>query len=198
MAAGGDSAGESGASAWIAGARAGDAVSRDELCRYLAPRLAAWVERHMGARARRWCEPADIVQRALVETIGALDSLPPGAGEEEILKRLYTVANSRIRDSIRNHGRDAGESILDEFARDDRLQRSATGSVTRDDARKWVRDLVGELPPELAEAVRLCALEGLSFVAAGQRLGLQPDAVRKRYDRAREMLVRRLGADGRR
>ena len=56
----------------IQAARAGDAESADTLCRHFAPRLHAYVTRHMGARVRRWADPEDIVQRALIETMRGL------------------------------------------------------------------------------------------------------------------------------
>ena len=68
------------------------------------------------------------------------------------------------------------------------------GSVTREDTVRWVHDLVEHLPEKYAQVVRLCALEELTFVEAGQRLGLAADTVRKRYERAREVLERKLSA----
>ena len=51
---------------------------------------------------------------------------------------------------------------------------------------------MAHLPDKYAEVVRLCALDEMTFVEAGQVLGLGADTVRKRYERAREVLERKL------
>lgn len=152
----------------------------------------------MGARVRRWADPEDIVQRALIETMRSLGALPEGAGEEELLRRLYRTASTRIVDTLRSHRREAGESMLPKGVLEPAAAASVEGPVTRQDERRWLRELISRLPDTYRETVRLCALEGLTFAEAAEHLGLSEPAVRKRYERARQVLARLLRERGER
>jgi len=55
---------------------------------------------------------------------------------------------------------------------------------------------IDRLPERLRTAVVLCYLEGLTYVAAAQRLGLSEDSIRGRLARARDRLRRRLTGRG--
>lgn len=50
-----------------------------------------------------------------------------------------------------------------------------------------------DLPPETQEAVRLHVVEGLTYAAVAQRLGIRSDAARTRVSRALRLLHRQLG-----
>jgi DNA-directed RNA polymerase specialized sigma24 family protein len=175
----------------IEGARRGDARAIEALFAHFEPRIAAYVARSLGARARRWVGPAEVAQVAVFETLRSL-ALLPAVSEQELARRLHQTARSRMRDAIRKHRREVGESVLAELDPGRARPAPSTGSVTRADARAHLARLLAELPDELSEAVRLCALEELSFVDAGRRVGLTADAVRKRYDRACSLLARKV------
>ena len=175
-------------------ARRKDERAVEQLCAHFQPRLASYVERSLGQHARRRVDVDEVVQQALFETLRALDHVG-SLDLQELQRRLHQVARSRMRDALRKWRREVGESVLAELGRDPVAATPSTGTVTREDTRTFLLRLLDELPDEQAQAVRLCALEELSFVAAGQRLGLSPDAVRKRYERARETLVRRLAGE---
>ena len=180
---------------WLRAGREGDPRALEHLCRHFEPELAGYVRRQMGPRARRWIEPEDIVQNVLLEclSVRALIRLPQAADEGELLSRLLRTARSRIVDAVRGHGRDLGESVAAEGS--PRAVHERSSVVTREDSRRWVRELVARLPERYGRVVQLCALEGLSYAEAGQRLGLEPDTVRKRYERARAALKSRLPND---
>ena len=179
---------------WIRSAREGDTAAVDELCRHFEKRVAAYVTRHMGQRARRWTDPDDIVQRALYETMRGLDRLPEDADEDELLKRLFKTADSRIKDDLRKHERTAGESILPEghggFAPG--IEETLTGTVTRADERAFLVALIDRLPEGYRDIVKLCALEGKTFVEAGHELDMSHEKVRWRYNQACEKLSKKL------
>ena len=178
--------------ACIDAARGGDEQAIEQLVRRYEPRLVRYVQRNLGSVARRWVDPEDLIQRALFETMRGLDGMPADGGEDELLKRLFRTARSRIYDVARKHQSQLGESVVPEAARERGSRDSKSGTVTRKDTQRWIEGVVDELPPELGEIVRLCAFEELSFVDAGERLGLKPDTVRKRYERARELLAQKL------
>lgn len=175
------------------GGRNGEAC--DELCRRYRGQLLAFARSKMGHGVRRWTDAEDVVQRALLETVRALDDLPQGAGEAELLGRMRLVCLRRIQDVVRARRNDAPASVAPEWGREPAAGGdSGDGSVTRSDTRRWLVGLIEHLPEGYDDVVRLCALQGLSYRQAGQRLGLGPEAVRKRYERARDLLARRLEA----
>jgi RNA polymerase sigma-70 factor (ECF subfamily) len=173
----------------LARARKGDEEAVALLCGILGPRLRAHVARRMGPRVSRWIEPDDVVQQVLFELTRSFGALPPEADEAELLRRAYRTANSRILDALNKRDRDVGESAVPEHARERAQAFASTGSVTREDDRRWLHEFVARLPEEYREVVRMCALEELSYVEAARRLGMSSDTVRKRYNRARALLA---------
>ncbi len=179
---------------WISGARREDHEAIDGLCRHYEPRVRAYVQARVGPRLARWVEPADIVQGVLFEVLGALGRVPAQATERDLLRRLLRTARSRIQDAARRHARDAGETAMPVAPSQIRREPASMGSVSREDEKRWIHELVAWLPEKYREVVRLCALEERSFVEAGRELGTTPDAVRMRYERARRMLGEKLEA----
>ena len=176
-------------------ARAGDATATNHLCALFEPQLRERVTREMGPALRRWTDPEDIVQAALFEVVSGLESSAEDLGPGDFVAKLHNTARSRVRDAARRHRHRTGESVLPESDREPRRARDADpsmGTVTRGDARRWLAELVARLPERYAEPVRLIGLQGLSFAEAGAALGLSPDTVRKRYQRARDALRERL------
>ena len=174
---------------WIHLAREGDEKALDELCRHYRPMVTDYVSRHLGANARRWCCSEDIVQQDLMETFVDRD-WKDGDSDSVILRQLKQRAQWRILDVVRHHHRDGGESAVGEsngkINADER-----TGEVTMADTQRWLRGLIAKLPEKYSCVLELCALEGLSFTEASERLGIPIETVRKRYDRARRKLVER-------
>ena len=64
--------------------------------------------------------------------------------------------------------------------------------MERGDVREVLLEEIERLPEGLRGVVVLCYLEGLTYDAAAQRLGLSEGAVRGRLARARDQLRRRL------
>ena len=172
-------------------ARDGDTIAIDAICRRYGPRVAAYVRRNMGEVARRWSDPDDIADAVLYEAVRGLASCAESLDEDVFVARLYQTARSRIRDAVRKHRRDVGESV---YTTSGPLEDEtpSVGTVTRSDTHRWLTELVTRLPQKYAETVRLIGLEGLTYAEAGARLQLEPETVRKRYARARDALRSRL------
>ena len=181
---------------WIGRARAGNPEAVDHLCRLVQPSLEAYVERRMGAALRRWEEPDDIVQAVLAEVLRQPARLPDGLEADELTGRLFQTAKQRIRDAARRHRRSMGESLLEGSDAFHEPDRGSSGAVTRADTRRWLEELVARLPAAYADPVRLIALDGLTFAEAGRALDLDPETVRKRYERARDRLRARMEGRG--
>ena len=179
-------------SEWVRCARAGDRKAIDRLCEIYRKPLKGYVESRMGSQARRWTEPEDIVQTSLMEVVRTLHTLPENDLGRAFEIRLRRVARRRIQDELRARGGDRGSSVAPGL---DRASPERTvGSVTAADTHRWLEGLVERLPSKYREVVRLCAFEGCSYEEAARRLGVNTDAVRKRYERAREALTRKLSS----
>ncbi len=175
----------------LPGARSGDPAAVDRLCGRLRSFVEGCVRRKLSVRTRRWVDIEDVVQGVLLETVRGLPGLPEGAAADELLRRVQRTAACRARDAARNHRALAGESAVPAPGGPASPPRSV-GAITAADRRRWLEELVARLPEMYAVVVRLCAFEELSCVEAAARLGLEPDAVRKRYEVARHALARRL------
>jgi len=170
-------------------AHAGGPERREALCRVLRPPLLAHLRAQMGSGPRRWIDPEDLAQGVLVEFLRDLERMDETPSADEVLRRLQQKARWRVRDVVRNHRRDRGESALPAGGVAPPSPSPSTGPVTLGDERRWLRELVARLPEHYASVVRLCGLEGRSYADAGETLGLAPDTVRKRYERARQRLA---------
>ena len=175
---------------WIEAARAGERSAMGRLYEFLRPDLDTYLDRHMGDAVRRWINPDHLASEVLFETILALTALPQGAGKNEMLARLYQTAKSRIRNAVQKHRKCTGESAIPPAARQPSAPQPSCGTITREDNKSWLLQVVSQLKEEHCEVVRLCAIDDLSYVEAGQRLNLKPDTVRKRYGAAFRELKR--------
>ena len=174
----------------------GESEAVEEVLDLLRPLVAAAVHRKMRPPARRWMDPEDLVQVVLTEIAGRIDKLPAEGGWQELRRWTWRTVDLRLRDAWRKHQRMLGESaITPEGAV---AERGGVGEVTRHDERRWLEELVSQLPEQYSEVVRLCAFEGMTPEAAAHELGISRDAVYKRYEKARRALQRRWrsAADG--
>jgi DNA-directed RNA polymerase specialized sigma24 family protein len=177
--------------AWIRDAQRGRDEAIAALYRHFAPEVERYTERRMGPRARRWRDPSEVAHEVLWEV---LKQLPPDQelASDDVVRRLLRTARSRILDGLRRHERELDESTPSAHAGAAGQGSGSVGSVTRADSGVWLRALIDRLPPDYGEVLRLCALEERSFVEAGNALGVAPDTLRKRYDRAWHVLRRKV------
>jgi len=180
-------------------ARSGDRDARERLAAYAERRVAAFVSRRMGASDRRWVESQDVVQQCVLEVLGRLGTLPPDAGEKQLVARLIRTAESRILDLHRKYRREIGASILS-TGFDPAGSVESTGPVTRADEVRFIESVLDELPEKYSAIVRARIIDGESFVHIGKRLRIPPDTARRRFDRIVDRVALRLSTlrEGRR
>lgn len=172
--------------------RSGERGAVDRLCAVLRPKIDDYVRRRQSARVRRWVPADDVVQEILLGVVKELAGSALCGDPEQFLRNVQRLVRCRVLDAGRNHRRFIGESAFAEsIAAAPGASRSA-GPVTAEDRHRWLEELVAKLPEKYAPIVRLCGLEGLTYVEAARRLKLKPDTVRKRYEAAREALKRRI------
>ena len=157
-----------------------------------APTLRRYIARRLGGRLTRWVEVEDVLQRVMLEALEGLPRPLHGLDEDLILGRLKQTAKRRLIDMARKLERVQGESAQPTPFAELRREMESEGPVTAADQRRLLRALVEHLPPPYQNVVRACGLEGRSFVECAADLGLEPDTVRKRYYKARQMLIRKI------
>ncbi len=174
--------------------RAGDADAAEELVRSYEPVLRRMVRvRLMGARLRRLFDTCDICQSVLASffvraALGQYDLRRP----DDLLRLLATMARNKVADKTRRPGLDRIVPVGD-------LPEEAHASPDACPAeRAALRDLVEEarrrLSPDERRVLEL-RQQGLEWAEVAARVGGSPEALRKRFARAVELVAQELKLD---
>ena len=140
----------------------------------------------MGTDARRRTEPEDVLQSTIMTFFERLDRFPDDLDQLQVRAYLMQVAKWTIGDVLRAVRGEVGESVLE--GRDAAAPQHSTGEVTRQDDIRWTREQIEGLPDLYAPVLWAFYVDGLSVARTAATLGLNPDAVKKRLARGRELL----------
>jgi RNA polymerase sigma factor CnrH len=167
--------------------------------------LEALVDRHQAGLYRfvyRHCsdeaEAIRLTQDTFVRVYRNIGKFRPKA---KFVTWLYHIALNLCRDHARRHA--AQESLRAALMNAEAIRVSAQSDSqttrrapdTEADAREKVCALekaIAELPPELKTPLILTALEGHSYVQAGELLGITGKAVEMKVYRARKILIEKM------
>ena len=165
----------------------GDLAAFDTLARRYQDRLYTYALRIVGDAH----EAADLTQETLLR---AFRSLGRFDASQRFGPWVFGIASHVCRDWLRRRGR-RKEQPWEELAQ---AARSGTpaGEAAAAEERERVRQAVGRLPHKYREVIVLHYLEEMPYDEVASSLGISPEAARRRALRAREMLRRKLGADG--
>lgn len=180
----------------VEAARQGDGPALNQVCAHLQRVLRDYCRSQMGHRLLRWKSPEDIASAVVAEMARQLTNSPGILTVDELMRRSFSRARWRVLDGVRSASREAGESQIGRALPELSADGPATGPVTSSDTRLWLTALIDRLPDHYASVVRACALEGFSNAEAARLLGLEADTVRKRYQRARDLLCRLVNDHG--
>jgi RNA polymerase sigma-70 factor (ECF subfamily) len=159
------------------------------------------IRRYMGAvyalalrEAPRRSDAEDIAQEAFVKAFDRLAELEDPAAFRGWVRR---IAVNLARDAGRRKSRrmevsdhTAGPDSADiEVASDDP---SISQKLRLEEAREQVIEAIAGLPDDYSQVAAMRYIEGLDYREMGERLGLRPEALRKRLHRANLMLRRAL------
>ena len=140
-------------------------------------------------RGRKLLDSRDLLQTAL--RVGWIDASGfQGATPEEFLAWLRTILKRKLLKALRRKQPEVGLDPAQEA--DGRRPGRATQAgpldrVLEEEARARVREAVAKLPPD-QQAVVTLRLEGLDSPGIAEKLGIEPEAVRKRESRAAKRL----------
>lgn len=147
-----------------------------------------WSELHAGVRAfvgRRINDPHaadDLTQDVMLKVQARLAEAASGA-DEKLDAWVFRVARNAVVDHYRT--RRAGNAPID----DEELAAAEHEADPVAELSQCVRRMIGHLPPEYAEALRLADLEGLSQQEVAERAGLSLSGAKSRIQRARQKLA---------
>ena len=173
-------------------ARKGDLGATSRLLRVLAPRVAAVVRVVMGPGHP---DQDDAIQQSLIALLQALPAFrgecQPSSYASRIAARVAVAARRRSRARTARHEE---LTALDRESSHD-LSPADEASATR--RKHLLRELLGELPEEQAEAMTLRIVLGWSLEEVAAASGAPVNTIRSRLRLAREAMRRRIEQDPR-
>ena len=172
-------------------AKAGDRAALSALYPLVAPALVAWARLRVRARLRVHLDPDDLVQDVWVRAMGVLTSFAP----ERCTFRawLFRVAKNVLLEVQRAAHRGvpgSGEtSVLGRLHAIPADVTSVTQRVSRDEGVQAFLAEVEKLDPIDRRLVVHCGLEEMTQVEAAAMLGIDYEALAKRWQRLRAKLA---------
>jgi RNA polymerase sigma-70 factor, ECF subfamily len=176
--------------ALLAGLRAGDAASFEQVVRRYSPRLLVTARRILGNEE----DARDALQDAFLSAFRALDTF---AGQSRLSTWLHRIAVNaalmRLRSRKRKPERPITE-LLPRFAEDGHQAEPAAPwvgvdrALERQETRALVRRHIDELPDSYRTVLLLRDIEGLDTEETARQLGVNEGVVKTRLHRARQAL----------
>jgi RNA polymerase sigma-70 factor (ECF subfamily) len=157
--------------------RDGDASVLAVLLERFEASLLARIRLMMGDRARAVAESNDFLQATFVEVLERIDRVKP-PDEKALLRWMTWIARNKIRNQMRTERERRLETLSHALSKHGVVDSSsdcppalaATGEeLTR------LAEAIESLPSELQRIVELRELDGLTFAAAGEVLGISED-----------------------
>ena len=163
----------------------------------------------IGEQWRSAIDADDVMQVAYFEAFMRIRDFIPN-GEASFVAWLRRMAQNNLKDAIRGLGQQkrpppgkrikpnpAADSWLDTFEALGGISRTPSRSAAAHEAKAALEWALGRLPPDYAQAVRLCDLDGLSAREVAERMGRREGAIRMLRARARDWLRELLGSPSR-
>jgi RNA polymerase sigma-70 factor (ECF subfamily) len=169
--------------ALLAQVRAGDAPSRERLCRRYLPMLRAWAHGRLPPRARGLADTDDLAQIVLMRALAAIDRFEPRR-EGAFVAYLRRILLNAVRDELRRSVRAPGSRVDPETV----VHRGASPleQAIGSELLECYEEALARLPEENREAVILRLEFGYDYAEIAAALE-RPSA-----DAARMMVTRSL------
>lgn len=179
--------------------RAGDQRAATDLVRQLEPELRRAVRVRLGdPRLRRVVDSVDVCQSVLANffvrvRLGEFDLTQP----DQLLRLLLVMARNKLQDRARRQQAQKRDQRRIEGQADGDLD-DLVGNAPNPGRVVESRDLLDEVRRLLTDEERLLAdhrAQGLEWPEIAARVGGQPDALRKRFNRALDRVTADLGLE---
>lgn len=156
--------------------------------------LRRYVHRHMSPALGAVIGVDDVLQDVAILLFERIDRFPADLDETEFAAYAMQITKHRLVDLARSQ---VPGVVVDGLDDDPQASVSQTGSVTRADDRRKLREAVERLPSDQAAVVRAVVFEGRSVQSAAAACAITEEAVRQRLARARSRLRELFGIDPR-
>jgi RNA polymerase sigma-70 factor (ECF subfamily) len=178
--------------------RAGDAAAAEKLVERYQPALRRMVHvRLVGERLRRLFDSEDICQSVLASffvrmALGQYDLEHP----EDLLKLLAVMARNKVVNKARRMDVQAqgGERVSLADLSNSVLAAASSGPSRHAALKDLLQEVRRRLPREENDLLEL-RQQGVAWADIAQRIGDNPDALRKRLNRAVDLVAQELGLD---
>ena len=173
-------------------ARQGELNAQESLLSLVQPRLLAFLNRRMGSDARRFTEPEDLAQSALLDLLERIDRFPEDLDETEFIAFALQLGRWRLANIFKRKHHDEGASKIPGSTP---APESQTGIVTREDDKAWTRGLILSLDDMYATVLEAYHVRGLSVAEIAAEFSLSRETVKQRLVRGRNMLRERMARE---
>ena len=171
----------------VADARTGSAQALTELYARVAPMVHAWVRLRLGAGLQGRLDPEDLVQETWARCLRRFSTFDPTrspfrAWILKIARFVLIEASRALPSGPPTTSASGGTSFFSG------LPARGSGELTkvsRNEALERFLESVGSLSDPDRELVVLRGIEGRGFAEVAERLGCNPDALMKRWQRLR-------------
>jgi RNA polymerase sigma-70 factor (ECF subfamily) len=176
----------------VARVQKGDKKAFDLLVLKYQQRIVQLISRYI----RDPSEALDVAQESFIK---AYRALPNFRGDSAFYTWLYRIAINTAKNQLVSRSRRPSHSDIEtevaeqfEGATSLRSHDTPEGLLLTDEIAQTVRAAIGELPEELATAISLRELEGLSYEEIAEAMSCPVGTVRSRIFRAREAIDKKL------
>lgn len=156
--------------------------------------LRRYVHRHLSPTLHAIVGVDDVLQDVALLLFERIDRFPPDLDESEFAAYAMQITKHRLVDIARSMVPGTNGAV-DGEASEPQASASRTGSVTRGDDRRKLREAVDRLPSDQAAVVRAVVFDGNSVRATAESCAISNEAVRQRLARARARLRELFGVD---
>jgi RNA polymerase sigma-70 factor (ECF subfamily) len=181
-------------------ARAGSKEAKEKLFLPFQHALRRWANRTAGRQMRPESD-SDVTQGIFVRAWQSFDEFR-GETEREFIAWLKTIFLNELNQIFRYHHqekRDISRTVALDVAIAEHLvvgeTRTPLDGLILAEGRKAVRNALQELPKEYLPFVALHYSRGMTYEEVGEKLHCSPESARKKCERAKMQLIRRLAPD---
>lgn len=178
---------------WLAARLAeGDTESFDELYEHVAPALFAWARLRIPALLRSQLDAQDLVQEVWFRALRRFELFDPSAGTFRAW--IFRIGKNTLLEALRKLGpmrRQEPRTNSSCFSPLDGIPESITSIGSRlaaDESVQRFLAFAGSISPEDRQILLLCGLETTSCRETAPLVGMNEEAVAKRWQRLRALL----------
>jgi RNA polymerase sigma-70 factor (ECF subfamily) len=173
----------------VAAARAGDRDAFERLVANERGRIRSLLASRFRAYVVLGVEAEDVYQETLLRAWRSAESFS-GESADAFVRWLGGIGENVLRELARRRARDRRGQIEDE---PESVDPTPSCALRREERLARLERSLEGLRPEYREVVLLTRVRGLSFAAAGERMGRTPDAAKQLLYRALKELRARFG-----